>query len=79
LAEPVHIGHSGDSRNPVKTSSWAPAYAGETLRSKPSEPDRGERIDLVVLSSLFPSAARPGAGLFIRERMFRVEIGRAHV
>jgi glycosyltransferase involved in cell wall biosynthesis len=29
-------------------------------------------IDLVVLSSLFPSAARPGAGLFIRERMFRV-------
>ena len=30
------------------------------------------RIDLVVFSSLFPSAARPGAGLFIRERMFRV-------
>ncbi len=29
-------------------------------------------IDLVVFSSLFPSAARPGAGLFIRERMFRV-------
>lgn len=28
--------------------------------------------DLVVFSSLFPSAARPGAGLFIRERMFRV-------
>ncbi|HMM46963.1 MAG TPA: glycosyltransferase [Thiobacillaceae bacterium] len=27
---------------------------------------------LVVFSSLFPSAARPGAGLFIRERMFRV-------
>lgn len=36
------------------------------------EQDRGERIDLVVFSSLFPSAARPGAGLFIRERMFRV-------
>jgi teichuronic acid biosynthesis glycosyltransferase TuaC len=33
---------------------------------------RGEHIDLVVFSSLFPSAARPGAGLFIRERMFRV-------
>lgn len=30
------------------------------------------RIDLVVFSSLFPSAASPGAGLFIRERMFRV-------
>jgi glycosyltransferase involved in cell wall biosynthesis len=30
------------------------------------------RIDLVVFSTLFPSAARPGAGLFIRERMFRV-------
>ncbi len=29
-------------------------------------------LDLVVFSSLFPSAARPGAGLFIRERMFRV-------
>jgi glycosyltransferase involved in cell wall biosynthesis len=27
---------------------------------------------LVVLSSLFPSPAQPGAGLFIRERMFRV-------
>ncbi len=31
-----------------------------------------ERVDLVVFSALFPSAARPGAGLFIRERMFRV-------
>ena len=27
---------------------------------------------LVVFSSLFPSSAQPGAGLFIRERMFRV-------
>ena len=27
---------------------------------------------LLVLSSLFPSDAQPGAGLFIRERMFRV-------
>jgi glycosyltransferase involved in cell wall biosynthesis len=37
-------------------------------------PEHGaaERIDLVVFSALFPSAARPGAGLFIRERMFRV-------
>ena len=31
-----------------------------------------DRIDLVVFSALFPSAARPGAGMFIRERMFRV-------
>jgi glycosyltransferase involved in cell wall biosynthesis len=31
-----------------------------------------DHIDLVVFSALFPSAARPGAGLFIRERMFRV-------
>lgn len=29
-------------------------------------------VELVVFSSLFPSAARPGAGIFIRERMFRV-------
>ena len=28
--------------------------------------------ELVVFSTLFPSQARPGAGLFIRERMFRV-------
>ena len=28
--------------------------------------------ELIVFSSLFPSAARPGAGIFIRERMFRV-------
>lgn len=31
-----------------------------------------ERPRLLVLSSLFPSAMQPGAGLFIRERMFRV-------
>jgi len=30
------------------------------------------RPALVVLSSLFPSAPRPTAGVFIRERMFRV-------
>lgn len=30
------------------------------------------RPALVVLSSLFPSAAQPGAGIFVRERMFRV-------
>lgn len=30
------------------------------------------RPRLVVFSSLFPSSAQPGAGLFVRERMFRV-------
>lgn len=30
------------------------------------------RPGLIVFSSLFPSSVRPGAGLFIRERMFRV-------
>lgn len=38
----------------------------------PIAPVAPDRIELVVFSSLFPSAARPGAGLFIRERMFRV-------
>ncbi len=33
-------------------------------------PDSGPHI--VVLSSLFPSGRQPGAGLFIRERMFRL-------
>lgn len=35
-----------------------------------SPPETGPHV--VVLSSLFPSALQPGAGLFIRERMFRV-------
>lgn len=33
---------------------------------------RAGAIELVVFSALFPSSVRPGAGLFIRERMFRV-------
>lgn len=36
------------------------------------DPNLDAPLDLVVFSALFPSAARPGAGLFIRERMFRV-------
>ncbi len=32
----------------------------------------GEMPRLIVLSSLFPNSAQPQAGLFIRERMFRV-------
>lgn len=38
-------------------------------------PEPQPRIEwprIVVLSSLFPSSRQPGAGLFIRERMFRV-------
>jgi len=31
-----------------------------------------ERPRLVVFSSLFPSPAQPNAGVFVRERMFRV-------
>ena len=37
-----------------------------------SPDDAREGPHVVVLSSLFPSAAQPGAGLFVRERMFRV-------
>lgn len=37
-----------------------------------AEDRTSDHIDLVVFSALFPSVARPGAGLFIRERMFRV-------
>ena len=37
-----------------------------------AEDRTSDHIDLVVFSALFPSAVRPGAGLFIRERMFRV-------
>ena len=38
----------------------------------PSIDADGARPRVVVLSSLFPSAVQPMAGLFIRERMFRV-------
>jgi glycosyltransferase involved in cell wall biosynthesis len=43
--------------------------AGEPLAHERAEPGNPH---VVVLSSLFPSAVQPGAGLFIRERMFRV-------
>lgn len=36
------------------------------------EPHSSVPIRIVVLTSLFPSAAQPNAGVFIRERMFRV-------
>lgn len=34
--------------------------------------DRAETLSIAVLSSLFPCEAQPGAGLFVRERLFRV-------
>jgi len=44
------------------------------VRASPREvPGSGGRKPrILVLSSLFPQPARPGAGLFVRERMFRV-------
>jgi hypothetical protein len=32
-AEQVHICHSGEGRNPVKSSIWTPAFAGVTTYS----------------------------------------------
>jgi glycosyltransferase involved in cell wall biosynthesis len=40
--------------------------------SRAGEPSAGNRPQILVLSSLFPSAEEPLAGLFIRERMLRV-------
>ena len=48
----------------MPSSSPPPAASGGASASA--------RPRILVLSSLFPSAARPGAGLFVRERMFRV-------
>ena len=38
----------------------------------PPNPSAGAHPSVVVFSSLFPSDVQPGAGLFVRERMFRV-------
>lgn len=35
-------------------------------------PDQGQKPALLVYSSLFPSPVQPNAGVFVRERMFRV-------
>ena len=43
-----------------------PPEPGAKLASRAAGPH------IVVLSSLFPSSIQPGAGLFIRERLFRV-------
>ena len=57
-------------RNSV--AAYAPVY--EKLVPGPGENGSGRLrpMHVVVLSSLFPSAVQPGAGLFVRERMFRL-------
>src|SRR5512143_1490571 len=56
------------------TAAYTVAWSNREWRRRRLAEERSAAgaIDLVVFSSLFPSAARPGAGLFIRERMFRV-------
>jgi teichuronic acid biosynthesis glycosyltransferase TuaC len=49
-----------------------PATASKPALSESERPTQPEAPRLLVLSQLFPSAAQPNAGLFIRERMFRV-------
>ena len=46
---------------------WKPGYIAAS-----TEPVQSSEARLLVLSSLFPSKAQPAAGVFIRERMFRV-------
>jgi teichuronic acid biosynthesis glycosyltransferase TuaC len=62
-ANPDHIAQrSPDAVSPVVGTTTRPAVA----RMLAEEPQ------VVVLSSLFPSSRQPTAGLFVRERMFRV-------
>lgn len=53
-------------------SAAGPRRASGPVRTPPATADRGEHARLVVFSSLFPHPGQPNAGLFIRERMFRV-------
>jgi glycosyltransferase involved in cell wall biosynthesis len=49
------------------------ALSGAALSGTASSSNRSSAAPrIAVFASLFPSAVRPGAGLFIRERMFRV-------
>ena len=52
--------------------SFASVVADVAPNQTPMPRTSGDGPSVVVLSSLFPSAVQPGAGLFIRERMFRV-------
>lgn len=56
-----------------ETQETAPA-ADSNQGPLPKKPLTAERPALVVFSTLFPNSAQPKAGLFIRERMFRVGV-----
>ncbi len=50
-----------------------PVIGGPGITIPPAMPmELHPRPHLVVLSSLFPNSKQPGAGLFVRERMFRL-------
>jgi len=51
-----------------RTATISPVNLPPSDRAEP----RASQARLIVYSSLFPSAAAPQAGIFIRERMFRV-------
>ena len=57
-------------RNSV--AAYAPVYEKLVPDLKKNPPGQLRPMHVVVLSSLFPSAVQPGAGLFVRERMFRL-------
>lgn len=60
--------------SPALVSGWSFANVVAEVAPNPTPVPLhcGDGPSVVVLSSLFPSAVQPGAGLFIRERMFRV-------
>src|SRR5438874_4462282 len=73
----------GESCEPEPAASWKPSATGHRAlgaiasltigspaRRMPPMAELEPRI--VVLTTLFPHAGQPTAGLFIRERMFRV-------
>src|SRR5690606_25564559 len=60
---------SAHSRTSIAHSSWTALPPPATIPAVNAPVDRPR---LIVYSSLFPSEAAPQAGVFIRERMFRV-------
>lgn len=60
------------ARRTARRSRSSATEPGEDI-APGSQPGNGKELPtIVVLSALFPSQAQPVAGLFIRERMFRV-------
>jgi glycosyltransferase involved in cell wall biosynthesis len=60
-------------------SAWRRAFSGSSSlppkaapSRKPINADQPQAPHIIVFSSLFPSAVSPQAGIFIKERMFRV-------